>query len=122
MVCREIVTDTFERVVIDLVCPLPRARGGRQHLLTYIDVATRWPKAVPLRSTSTRAVLDALIEIFSRNGIPRVIISDEGSQLSVKLMGELTAMYGIQKIESSPYRPQSNGIVERFHGTLVPPL
>ena len=37
-------------------------------------------------------------------------------------MEELSSMYGISKIETSPYCPQSNGIVERLHGTLVPML
>ena len=122
MVTREIITEPFERVCVDLVGPLPKARGGYQYLLTYVCVATRWPEAVPLRSMHARAVLDALMDIFARNWIPQIIISDNGAQLTGKMMTEFCSMYGIQKIETAPYRPQSNGLVERFHGTLIPLL
>ena len=122
MVCREIVTEPFERVCIDLVGPLPKARGGHKYLLTYICVATRWPEAIPLSSTQSRPVMEALLEIFSRNGLPKVIVSDQGAQLTGKVMEELCSMYGVDKIQTSPYWPQSNGLVERFHGTLVPLL
>ena len=122
MVVREIVAVPFERVCIDLVGPLPKSKGGYQYLLTYIDVATRWPEAVALRSIQARPVVEALLEIFSRNGIPKVIISDQGTQLTGKIMKELTTVYGISKVETSPYHPQSNGLVERLHGTLVPLL
>ena len=36
MTCREVITEPFERVCIDIVDPLPKARGGYQLLLTYI--------------------------------------------------------------------------------------
>ena len=49
-VTREIITEPFERVCVDLVGPLPKARGGYQYLLTPVCVETRWPEAVPLRS------------------------------------------------------------------------
>ena len=121
MICRKVVTEPFERACIDIVGPLPKARGGGYtHMLAYICVVTRWPEAIPLRSTQARPVAEALLDIFSRNGMPRVIISDQGVQLTGKVMQELVSMYGISKVECSPYRPQSNGIVERFHETLVP--
>ena len=55
LVCREVVTIPFERVAIDLVGPLSRARGGHQYLLTYICVATRWLEALLLMSITARA-------------------------------------------------------------------
>ena len=82
MVCREIVCEPYERVCVDLVGPLPKARGGHQYLLTHICVATHWPKAIPLRSMETRPVVDALVEIFSRCSIPRVLITDNGTQFT----------------------------------------
>ncbi len=37
-------------------------------------------------------------------------------------MENLCALMGIDTIHTSPYRPQSNGVVERLHGTLKPML
>ena len=43
----EVVTVPSERICIDLVGPFPRVKGGFQYLLTYIEMATRWPEALP---------------------------------------------------------------------------
>ena len=82
-------------------------------------MGSRWPDAVPLKSIMTIAVLDALVEIFTRNGIPKVLLSDQGSQFTSKVMGELCKCFGIDKIVATTYFPRSNGVVERLHGILV---
>ena len=51
-----------------VVGPFPIAKEGLRFLLTYIDMATCWPEAIPLRNTTTEVVIDQLIQIFSRNG------------------------------------------------------
>ena len=40
---REVLMVPFERVCVDLVGPLPKSKKGHIHILTYIDVASRWP-------------------------------------------------------------------------------
>ena len=112
----------FEKVAVDLVGPLEKSKSGYRFLLTYVCMATRWPEAIPLKPITARAVLDGLLEIFSRNGIPRELLSDQGKQFTGKSMKDLCSMYGIDKIQTSTYRPQSNGVVERLHGTLIPML
>ena len=87
-------------------------------LLTYIDVASSWPEAVLLRSATANMVMQALTEIFSRHGFPTVI--NNGTQFTGKQMRDFCKRHNIQKLEMAPYRPQSNGIVERLHRTLVP--
>ncbi len=57
-----------------------------------------------------------------RTGIPLKVLSDRGSIFLSKLMSGLCEMLGIDSIATSPYRPQSNGVVERLHGTLKPML
>ena len=115
---RPILSEPFEQVAIDLVGPLPKGKGGCRYLLTYVCLATRWPEAIPLRSITARSVAEALWDIFSRTGIPEVIQTDQGSQFVGKVMCHLCQYLGIEKVRTSPYHPQSNGVVERMHGTL----
>ena len=75
------MTVPSERVAVDIVGPFPVAKGGFRYLLTYLDMATRWPEAIPLKHTTTRIVIDQLMLIFSRNRFPTTLVSDNGPQL-----------------------------------------
>ncbi len=113
-----IVTEPFESVAVDIVGPLPKGRGGCRYLLTYICLASRWPEAVPLRSITAKSVASAMCEIFSRTGIPLKLLTDQGSQFMGKVVKSLCKWMGIQQVRTTPYHPESNGCVERMHGTL----
>jgi len=39
-------------------------------------MATGWPEAIQLKTVSTKAVIDVVIEIILRNGWPSMILSD----------------------------------------------
>ena len=117
-----ILTEPFEAVAVDLVGPFPRAKSGHRYLLTLICLTSRYPEALPLKCITAEAVAEGLIELFSRHGVPRSILSDQGKQFKCRLFEVLCEKFKISKIHSSPYHPQSNGVVQRFHGTLVPML
>ena len=114
----DIVTEPFKKIAIDIVGELPRTTTGYKYILTIVDYATRFPEAIPLRSTNSKTIADALIQYFSRVGIPDEIVSDQGSNFMSKLMAQLYDQLGITKIKTSVYHPEANGLVERFNGTL----
>ena len=60
--------------------------------------------------------------MWSRTGIPRLVLTDQGSQFLSKLVRQLCTRLWVNQVKTSPYHPQSNGALERFHGTLVPML
>ncbi len=62
MVERPIISVPFDSITIDIVRPLPKAKGGVKFLLTYICMATRWPEAVPMRTCSARPMLAKAVE------------------------------------------------------------
>ena len=57
-------------------------------------------------------------EVIARFGIPNQIHSDQGKQFESKLFKELCQLLQIDK-RTTPYHPQSDGMVERFNRTLV---
>ena len=87
-------------------------------MLTCIDNATRWPEAVPLRSTTARVVISMLTSIFVRCGFPSKLTSDNGSQFTGKTFTQWLKTKGIHHVRTTPYHPQGNGVIERFHRTL----
>ena len=82
------------------------------------DYGTKYPEAIPLKTIDAETVANALIDIFSRTGIPREILSDQGSNFMSATIKHLCSLLHIKKLKTSPYHPQANGLVENFNGTL----
>ena len=59
-----------------------------------------------------------LIKAFSRVGVPKEILTDQGSNFTSQLLAEVYRLLHIQPIKMSPYHPQTDGLVERFNQTL----
>ncbi|XP_064103315.1 uncharacterized protein LOC135213265 [Macrobrachium nipponense] len=89
--------------------------GAKKTLDHY---STRYPEAVPLKGIETEQVAEALVQIFSRVGIPKEILSDMGTQFTSNLMKEVGRLLSVKQLVTTPYHPACNGLVERFNGTL----
>ena len=87
---RSIVTEPFEHVCTDLVRPLPNSKRGYRYLLTYVCLGTKWPEAVTLKSIRAKYATEGLLDIFSRTDVPLVVLIDNGTQFTSKLMNQLS--------------------------------
>ncbi|KAM7133958.1 uncharacterized protein RBU57_017819 [Macrochelys suwanniensis] len=111
--------EPFQKVAMNRVGPLSRAtRSGKKYILVVVDFATRYPEAVPLFSIEGDTVANALLTIFSRVGFPKEVLIDQGSNFMSALLRCLWEKCGVRHSWASAYHPQSNGLVERFHGML----
>ena len=115
---REILSEPFEVLAMDLVGPFPKGKGGYTHLLTTVCMSSKWPEIVPLKTTTARAVADAMMTVFATTGIPLQLLTDQGSQFVGSLVAHLCKDLHIDKVKTAPYHPECNGVVERMHGTL----
>ncbi|XP_040061524.1 uncharacterized protein LOC120836604 [Ixodes scapularis] len=114
-----VIETPFQRVAIDIVGPLsPTSEKGNRYVLTMVDYSTRYPDAVALPSIETERIAEALLEMFSRVGFPREIISDRGKSFTSGLMKEFSRLLSFKQMPTTPYHPMANGLVERFNGTL----
>ncbi|KAL5516832.1 hypothetical protein EMCRGX_G002255 [Ephydatia muelleri] len=113
-----IIEEPFGRIAMDIVGPLPRSRSGNKYVLVVCDYATRYPEAVALKSIDAEHVAEELIPLFARVGVPREILTDQGSNFTSRLLEELYRLLHVRPIRTSPYHPQTDGLVERFNGTL----
>ena len=107
------------RVAIDITRKCPRSRNGYEYILTVMDYFTKWAEAYPIRDHKATTFARVLFEnCFTRLGIPKEIISDQGPEFRGELVTELYTSLNIDKLRTSPYRPSTNGMVERYHRTL----
>jgi len=99
----------FERLHIDLFGPLTRSRTGNTYAFVAIDSFSKFAMTVPLRSATSDTVISALREkIFAHHGIPKIIVSDHGSQFASHKFHAFIFGLGITHIMTSVARPQGN--------------
>ena len=108
----------FNRLALDIVGPLPRTSRGHRYILVMVDYATRYPEAIPLRAATAKAVARELMTLFSRVGIVREILTDQGSCFMSRVLKDLLRLLQIRHLRTSVYHPQTDGLVERFNQTL----
>ncbi|GFS74438.1 retrovirus-related Pol polyprotein from transposon 17.6 [Trichonephila clavipes] len=104
-------------VTRNAVGPLPVSTKQNRYLITSICVASKYPEAIPVESSTSPNVIDALLSIFSRIGFPREIQSDLGTSFTSELTTTFFNKFGIKVTRSSVNHPQSNA-VERVHRTI----
>ena len=110
--------ERFEHVHIDIVGPLPSSEGFT-YCLTCIDRFSRWPEAIPISDIKAETVAKAFfLHWISRFGIPIRLTTDQGTQFESELFTELNKFLGTRKLHTTPYHPQANGLVERWHRTF----
>ena len=81
--------------------------------LIVVDAYSKWIEVVDMRKcTSTAATIKELRMIFSRFGLPRVLVSDNGSNLVSAEMKEFLESNGIRHVPVPTYSPASNGLAE----------
>ena len=87
MISLPIIDIPFKRIAMDIVGPLPRSKAGNRYVLVICDYATRYPEAVALWSIDAEHVADELVKLFARVGIPEEILTDQGSNFTLQLIG-----------------------------------
>ena len=113
----EVPNKRFDHINMDIVT-LPVSNGFR-YLLTIVDRFTRWPVAVPLVDSTTQNIVDAFAHGWVQNfGVPHTLTSDRGTQFTSAIFQQLASIWGIKSILTTPYHPEANGLVERFHRRL----
>ena len=109
----------FELVSIDLM-ELPHATGQFKYVLNAVDHHTKWLASRPLRNKMSVTCARAFDSILAGlPGIPESVISDNGTEFSGRPFVELLRHYNINQKFTTPYTPQSNGLVERVNKSLV---
>ena len=56
---------------------------------------------------------------MARHGAPRGFLSDRETSFLSKLVAEVCKIFQIQKVNTSCYHPQTDGLVERFNSTAL---
>ncbi|XP_041940375.1 uncharacterized protein K02A2.6-like [Alosa sapidissima] len=108
----------WEKVAIDIVGPFERAPIDCRFAVTLIDYHSKWPEVAFLSHATSQTVIQFLSSVFSREGDPKELISDNGSQFVSLEFETFLQDRGIVHRKSSVYYPRANGEIERFNRSL----
>ena len=110
----------LQRVAMDILGPLPETERGHKYVLVIADYFTKWTEAFPMPNMEAHTVANLFVYHFiCRFGAPDYLHTDQGRNFESALMSEVCKLLGVSKTRTSPYHPQSDGLVERFNRTLL---
>lgn len=103
----------FELVHIDLLTI------EHEKFLTIVDSFSKYAQAYHLRDSTAVSVVQALLKFSTHHGMPITVVSDNGPEFSNQLVTEFLKLHNIQHHKVVSHTPNENGIVERFHSTIL---
>jgi transposase InsO family protein len=94
--------------------------GTFYFMISVLDGFSRYIVHWEIRETMKEFDIEVVIAkaIEKHPGVSPRIISDNGPQFIAKDFKEFIRVYGLTHVRTSPYYPQSNGKLERWHGSL----
>jgi hypothetical protein len=106
-------SSSWERIHVDFVGPFL----GRMFLV-IVDAHSKWPEIVEMKSTTAERTVQVIRSIFARNGLPKILVSDNGVQFCSDIFTKFLKDNGVCHIKTSVAKPSTNGLCERFNGTF----
>ena len=93
--------------------------GGYGHIITVLDVFSRYLFAYPVTDASATSTGKVVLDIMTRDTyLPTTLITDKGTAFSYRLVDEITKILGIQRKCATTKHPQTIGKIERTHASL----
>eukprot|EP00731_Ephydatia_muelleri_P034076 Em0046g19a len=90
-------------------------RGKPESAVEQLVLPTQ---CLPMKAIDAEHIAEELVKIFARVGIPEEILTDQGSNFTSQLLAEIYQLLHVHPIRTTPYHPQTDGLVERFNKTL----
>ncbi|KAL4085097.1 hypothetical protein QTP88_027389 [Uroleucon formosanum] len=113
-------SEPFEKIFLDIVGPLVTTLSGNTYILTLQDDLTKYSMGIALPNHQANTIAEAFVTNFvCTHGIPQTILTDQGTDFLSKIFTKVCKLLQINKINTSPFHPQTNGSLERSHRTLT---
>ena len=110
----------FARIAVDIISGFATTPRGNTCMMVVQDYYTKYVQVYPLPNHTAVTCAEALFENWILTwGGPLMLHSDQGREFESRLWAEMCDKTYICKTHTNPYRPQSDGLVERFNRTLI---
>lgn len=103
----------WERIHLDFAGPY----FGKMWMIC-VDSFSKFPYVVEMNGTTSSTTITALQKILAVEGLPRTIVSDNGTQFTSAEFQRFCDLNSIRHRTTAPFHPASNGQAERFVRTF----
>jgi hypothetical protein len=103
---------------MDFAGPFKRTKLGNPYFLVIQDDFSRFLRIIPSKECNAKVVLGALENLTQEEGIPREILTDNGTPFCNSLIENWTRMNNVRHLKSPPGHQSSNGMAERAVRTI----
>lgn len=108
----------FQKLGLDIM-DLPCTEQGNRHVVVFQDMLTKWPLVFPVPDQKSERMAKVLCEeVVPLFSVPEALLTDGGANLLAQLMLDVCTLLRIGKLNTTPYHPECDGMVERFNHTL----
>ena len=99
----------FDQCSFDILGPLPISDKGNKYILVFVDHLMKWSESFALPNQTAETIAKTFVEeIICRFCLPRVLISDQGTNFLSDLLEEVNKLFLIDKRQTSAYHPECN--------------
>lgn len=104
--------ELFDCWGIDFMRPFPPSYSN-MYILVAVDYVSKWIEAIATQKSGSLTIIRFVKKnIFSRFGVPRVLISDGGSHFYNAQLQNVLSKYCVKHKVETPYHPRCNGQAE----------
>jgi len=114
-------TRFFQQLAIDTVGPIKKNSNGDSlnYVITIVDLYSNYLFASAVTAPTAEEAAAALISVVLTHGAFESLLSDNGSEFANKTVRSLLKTLNAKQKFAIPYRPQTNGTLEKSHQALL---
>src|SRR5690606_34195715 len=118
-VCPDAALEPLDLVGLDTIVLGPAANKYKhKYIQVFVDHHSRYVWAFPTKTNTTPTIINLLVSLINSGVKFKRLLTDCHKSFQAKDLNKFLKLNNIKHTFSTPYHPQTNGIVERVNGTL----
>jgi len=110
----------FDRIASDVLGPLPVSTNGNKYIIVFTDYLTKYCMTAAIPNVTANLTAKLFVrKVVLKHGAPLEFLTDQGTNYTAQLIKEICEICSTRKLQTTPYHPQTDGLVERFNKTLT---
>jgi Integrase zinc binding domain/RNase H-like domain found in reverse transcriptase len=113
------VSRAFQRVAMDLLDIQIVSSDGSRYVMVVHEYFTGWKYLFALKAKDPVLVAQCLAEVIRDHGVCEELLSDFGGEFVNEVNTALVTKFGMRRLRTTPYHPQTDGAVERSNAVVL---